>query len=254
MKAVEKGQTALVEYAASTITGSCREANEDTFGILEEANTYLVVDGCGGASSGENAAILTVTCFEEVIRGHSAHRGDLAAADLLAAAVIRANEEVFKEGQTNPKRKGQGAALCALRMFKGWIAVAHVGDCRVGRYRDGSLTWLTEDHSLVAEMRKSGAPLDEIERIAETHSTVITRAVGVAEDVPVDLSYHPSRSGDLFLLCSDGVTRQVAHTQVAELLGNGAQDLGERCAALLDASEAAGGHDNATAILAQIRQ
>ncbi len=200
MKAPESGQTTLVEYAGSTITGSCREVNEDTFGILHETDTFLVLDGCGSASSGENAAILTVACFKEVLGQRPAHHSDLATAEPLAVAAIRANESIFKEGQTNPGRKGEGAALCALRVFEGWIALAHVGDCRIGRYRDGTLTWLTENHSLVAEMRRSGAPPDEIARIGETHPTVITRAVGVAKNVPVDLSYHPYRAGDLYVL------------------------------------------------------
>ncbi len=253
MKVPENGQTRFVDYAASTIKGACRVVNEDTFGVISEADTFLVVDGCGGGmSSGENAAALVVACFKEVLGERSAHHSDLTTADPLAAAVFRANERVFKEGLTNPERKGQTATLCALRVFKGWIAIAHVGDCRIGRYRNVGLSWLTEDHSLAAEYRRNDAPPDKIERIAEKHPTAITRFVGYEEGVPVDLSYHPCRAGDIYILCSDGLTRQVVHPKISELLGDGSRDLGERCTALLDASEAAGGHDNATVILALI--
>jgi PPM family protein phosphatase len=252
MRTAQAGTTALLEYSAGTSKGSRRELNEDTFGIFEEVNTFIVVDGCGSATSGENAAGLIVDSFAQAINDPLAPQSGPTEADPIALAVVRANVDVFKEIQTNPELQGQGATLCALRAVQKWISVVHVGDCRIGLSRKGSLTWLTVDHSLVAEMQKSGAPRAEIERLGKTHSTVITRAVGVREDLAVDLSYHPTFPGDLLLLCSDGLTRHVDQAQIAGVLTRVNQSLSDRCAALLDLAETAGGHDNATVILIQI--
>jgi len=140
-----------------------------------------------------------------------------------------------------------------VRVSPRLVSIVHVGDCRVGRCREGHLDWLTEDHSLVSELRRSGALPEEIARIAEVHSTVITRAIGVGKAPAVDLTYHPAISGDLYLLCTDGLTRQVAQARISELLCAGAQNLHERCTALLDASESEGGSDNTTVLLLRLR-
>ena len=244
------GTTALVEYAAGTTTGSRREVNEDAFAVFEASHVFVVADGCGGRSSGRSAADLTVASF-----AHPRPARDVGPpeADPLALSVLIANRDVFREGQTNAELRGQGAALCAIRVSSGSVSIVHVGDCRVGRYREGRFGWLTEDHSLELEMRRSGVPTEEIARVCESHATVITRAVGATEDLAVDLTYLPTVPGDLYVLCTDGLTRQVAHPRIAELLGVGAQSLRERCATLLEASESAGGHDNTTILLLQLR-
>ena len=132
------------------------------------------------------------------------------------------------------------------------MSIVHVGDCRIGRYRDGRLAWLTEDHSLVAELRKSGAPEKEIAEVYQCHPTIITRAVGLTEHVAAHLSYEPAAPGDTYLLCTDGLTRQVDHAVVSELVGDTVRSLRQRCRALLDTSEAAGGRDNATVLLLRL--
>ena len=244
------GTTSLAEYAAGTTPGSCRTINEDAFGVFEQRNIFVVADGCGARSSGEAPADLTVARF-----GGQHDASDLGptGADPLALAVLTANADLLREGRTRPELKGQSATLCAVRLSASAVSIVHVGDCRVGRYREGRLIWLTEDHSLAAELRKTGAPPDEIARAGEVHSTVVTRAVGVLEHLAVDLAYHPTVPGDLYLLCSDGLTRQVDAARISELLGASGRSLGERCTALLDASESAGGRDNTTVLLVRHR-
>ncbi|MEZ4222231.1 MAG: protein phosphatase 2C domain-containing protein [Polyangiaceae bacterium] len=246
-----RGGTALFEYCAGTTLGSCREVNEDAFAVFARQNALVVVDGCGGVSSGASAAWLAVAQIERVLAGESDADAGPADADVLARAVLSANTVVLHDGQQHRERRGQGATLCAVRIMPGWVAVAHVGDCRVGRHRGSEFSWLTQDHSLAAEMQKSGAPEEQIEQAQRDHSTVVTRAVGVGESLAVDVSYHPTREGDVFLLCSDGLARHVAHARVSSLI---AEDSGltARCDALLAASEAAGGWDNATVILARV--
>ena len=245
----QSGRTSLVEYAAGTTTGSRRGINEDAFGVFEERNVFVVADGCGGRSSGRSAANLTVASFADP---HPVSDLELTEADPLALAVLKANADVLREGQTKPELAGQGATVCVVRVSPRAVSIVHVGDCRVGRCRDGRLNWLTEDHTLVSELRRSGAPAEEIARVPEVHSTVLTRAVGVRENLAVELTYHPATSGDLYLLCSDGLTRSVAQARISEMLCAGEHSLRERCAALLDASESAGGDDNTTVLILRL--
>ncbi len=223
--------------------------NEDAFGVFEGNNAFVVADGCGGRSSGESAARLTIECFRRVLQEQVTSIDGLTDVDPLAVAVLRANEEVLR-ASTNPSQMGQGSTVCAVRAFERWVAVAHVGDCRVGRYRDSELVWLTEDHSMVSEMRRCGFPA---EQFAKIHDTVLARGVGVMDSVSVDVSYHHASPGDVYLLCSDGLSHHVERNVIAELLGVHSRDLRTCCAALLEASEGAGGHDNATVILLRLR-
>lgn len=251
----QSGETSLVEYAAGTRTRACREVNEDAFGVFQESNVFIVVDGYCPLFSDKSAANLIVAKFANLQRRDPNFARDvgLAEADPLGLAVLRANAEILQEAQTKPERSGQGAALCAVRASARVMSIVHVGDCRIGRYREGRLIWLTEDHSLVAELRKSGAPPEEIARAGEIYSNVITRALGVAAHLAVDLSYHPAVPGDTYLLCTDGLTQQVDHARISDLVAATARSLRERCSALLDASDAAGGHDDTTVLLLQLR-
>lgn len=243
------GRTSLVDYAAAATPGSRRSVNEDAFGIFEGDNVFVVADGCGGRSSGRDAADRTVACFGALRR--SADLG-IAGADPLALAVLHANADVYQAAKIDPNLMGQGATVCAVRMSPGWVSIVHAGDCRVGRSRDGRFEWLTEDHSPLAEARRIGSTPEELAG-AEQHSTVVMRAVGTRETLAVDLTYQPAMFGDIYLLCTDGLTRHVPQTHILDLLSIGTTSLRERCSALLEASETAGGHDNATVIVLQLR-
>jgi protein phosphatase len=245
----QHGSTSIVDYAGGTTLGARRDVNEDGFGVLEGDNVFAVVDGCGGSSPAESAARLTIESFRRVFQGRVTGIDGLSGADPLAVAVLHANGEMLRAAVTNPLLRGQAATVCAVRAFERWVAIAHVGDCRVGRYRDGGFSWLTEDHCLIAELRKSGASAQEIEEKSTSFSTILMRAVGVQEPLSVEVSYHPTAPGDVYLLCSDGLSRHVEQRRISELLGAHARSLQTCCAALLEASEQAGGHDNATVIL-----
>lgn len=132
---VREGITDLFEYSGGSTTGACRDINEDCFEILEPELALLVVDGCGTPSSGEGVGQRVVEAFASVLRGSVNTSTGPVGADLLADAVVHANQEIFREAQENPDRRGLGAALCAVRIVRGWLVVAHVGDCRVGRFR-----------------------------------------------------------------------------------------------------------------------
>lgn len=243
------GRTALVEYAAATTLGARRLENEDAFGIFEASHVFIVADGCGGRSSGRRAAHLTVANFAALPPVEDSEH-DLV--DPLTLAVLAANTSVFQEAQTKAEARGQGATVCAARLSPRRISIVHVGDCRVGRCREGHFEWLTEDHTLLSELRRAGVSEQELAQAAD-HASVVTRAVGVRETVAADLAHHPLYPGDVYLLCSDGLSAQVSQTQLSELLLGGTRSLVERGVALLDASESAGGNDNATLILLRVR-
>jgi protein phosphatase len=243
------GRTALVEYAAATTTGARRVNNEDAFGVFETSHVFVVADGCGGGALGINAAERTVASFAT---SPPVEEFGSDSVDPLALAVLAANTSIFQEAQSDPTVRGQGATVCAVRLSPKTISIVHVGDCRVGRCREGRFDWLTGDHTLLPELERRGATPEELAQAADL-AHVVTRAVGVRETVVGDLAHHPLSRGDLYLLCSDGLSAQVSMAQISELLLAGPRSLGERSIALLDASESAGGDDNATVILLQVR-
>lgn len=244
----QHGSTTLVEAAAGTTVGKRRVDNEDRFGLFLDEHAFVVADGCGGRSSGESAANLTIECFRKIV-GERA----LVRAEPLAVAMLLANAEVFRAGQTNPKFRGAGTAVCAMRISDGQLVVAHVGDCRLGRFRKNELAWLTEDHTLLAELRRSGTHADMIAEVEREHRNVILRAVGTSEHVSVDVAYHPVTSEDLYVLASDGLWGQVVRDHIIKLLRESSKNLTGCVDALLEASNDAGGADNATVVLVRMR-
>lgn len=249
----QSGSTPLLEYVVGTTVGACHTVNDDAFGLFAEDHTFVVADGCGRHSSDMSAVNLAVAMFKNchVLGVEVAREFGLPAADPLALAVLKANADIFRAGQAQ-ELQGQGAALCAVRVSSRTMSVVHVGDCRVGLYQEKRLVWLTEDHSLHAELRKSGASPTELANADEYHSNVITRAIGVTEDITVELSYHPITPGATYLLCTDGLTRQLNHTHISKLLYDEGQSLRALCVALLNASEHAGGRDSTTVLLLRL--
>jgi serine/threonine protein phosphatase PrpC len=235
--------------------------NEDAFGASDDGMLFVVADGCGGRSSGRRASDLAVQCI--LASEHDPNHQSVAVADPLAARVLEANDIVFRAARQDPALVGMGCALVALRLGKGHVAIVHVGDCRVGRLgipfvqrADGNdhpeLRWLTLDHVLWVEALLAGRPLAEVEEFRSVHGSVIMRAVGVAESLDVEVLYRAVQPGDLFLLCTDGFSAHVPHETITGILRSRA-GLAERCGALLDAAETAGGYDNATVILVETR-
>lgn len=260
-RVVQQGETLGVRWAAGSCTGGCRDVNEDAFGVSDDGNWFVVADGCGGRSSGRRASDLAVQCI--LTSEHDPNHQSVAVADPLAARVLEANDNVFRAARQDPALVGMGCALAALRLGKGHVAIVHVGDCRVGRLgsafvqrADGDnspeLRWLTLDHVLWVEALLAGRPLAEVEELRSLHGSVIMRAVGVTDSLDVEVLYRAVQPGDLFLLCTDGLSAHVPHETITRILRSPAC-LAERCGALLDGAETAGGYDNATVILVETR-
>jgi PPM family protein phosphatase len=230
------------ETIQRTDTGRQRRGNEDS--SYARAPVFVIADGMGGAQAGEVASQIAVEAFAEGLpeRGTAEER--------LAVVVQRANREIYEHAQAERDRAGMGTTLTAAYLDGDHVAIAHVGDSRAYLLRDGELTRLTEDHSLVEELLRGGK-LTEEEALEHPQRSIITRALGPEPIVEVDTWSYPLRPGDIVLLCSDGLTSMIPERQVRAALVEtptlqGAADR------LIDEANAAGGRDNITVVLFRV--
>ena len=229
----------IVEQVGRTDVGRQRSANEDS--LVLQPPFFAVADGMGGARAGEVASAIAAEAFE----GASA-AGEAAEAQL--ERILReANRRIYDLAVTDESRRGMGTTLTAAKVHDTEVSLGHVGDSRAYRMRDGELEQITRDHSLVAELERSGQITPEA---AEHHPqrSIITRALGPEPEVEVDTYTLSARDGDLFLLCSDGLTSMVSDDELAAILRTAAS-LDEAADALIKAANQSGGKDNITVVL-----
>jgi serine/threonine protein phosphatase PrpC len=236
----------VAEQYAGTDTGLQRRANEDS--LLARSPLFVVADGMGGAQAGEVASKIAVESFHGGLPdGSPPEEG-------LAAHALAANARIHALSRENAEQAGMGTTLTAVYVGEQEVAIAHVGDSRAYCLRDGELLRLTDDHSLVDELIREGRLTPEE---AEDHPqrSIITRALGPEESVEVDTRSFRARAGDIYLLCSDGLTSMVPEARLAEVLrlhaGARLRDIGE---ALIAEANRAGGRDNITVILLRLEE
>lgn len=231
-----------------THKGRVRAGNEDAFLCNPDAGIFVVCDGMGGAAAGEVASRLAAENANAALLAGEASAA-FSTADV-REAVAAANTAVFSRASSDRRLEGMGTTLVMLALSATTALVAHVGDSRCYLWRDEALMRLTADHSLVEEQVRLGQiTRKQAERSALQH--VITRAIGTAADVLPDVEQVEVRTGDLFLLASDGLTKELGDAELAGMLGAAAseQQIGE---ALIAAANAAGGRDNITCVLVRI--
>jgi protein phosphatase len=231
----------VAEHAARTDVGSVREGNEDAY--LNEAPVFVVADGMGGANAGEVASGAVIDEFRSALDA-----GTLP--DTLIETIQEANTRIYAMAKEDRTREGMGTTVTAAVLDDGELTLAHVGDSRAYRLRGGELTQITEDHSLVAGLVRLGK-LTQEEAEVHPQRSVILRAVGVEPKVEVDLSRHPLEDGDVFLLCSDGLSGMVRDEVIAETLRS-VDNLEDAADMLIDLANASGGRDNITAVLFRV--
>ncbi len=229
-----------------TDPGLCRERNEDAVAWDREQRWALVADGMGGHQAGEVASHLVVETVKKRLYGRSSH--DMKR--LLRRAVDEANRRVHAEATADEQRQGMGATVVLARFTPRRLVVAHVGDSRLYRLRDGRLKQLTRDHSLVQEL-VDGGMLSAEEARHSPHRNVITRAVGYQATVSVEVASHGSRRGDRVLLCSDGLSDLVEEERLAACLGRTAPPQ-TVARALTELANQAGGKDNIAVLVADV--
>jgi protein phosphatase len=232
----------VAEQYSGTDTGRQRRANEDA--LLARSPLFVVADGMGGAQAGEVASNLAVESFRTGL--DAGDQPELS----LTNRIEEANARIYELSRNNAEQAGMGTTLTALYVGAEQVSLAHVGDSRAYCLRGGELVRLTHDHSLVDELIRQGK-LTPAEAQDHPQRSVITRALGPEPSVEVDTLSYPARDGDVYLICSDGLTTMVSDPQLATILGQhaGLHDAGE---ALLAAANEAGGRDNITVILFRV--
>jgi PPM family protein phosphatase len=234
----------VIEQFAGTDTGRQRRANEDS--VLARSPLFVVADGMGGAQAGEVASRIAVESFDPGLQNDS--EPELALATLAQAA----NARIHELSHANAEQAGMGTTLTAAYVGEQDVAIAHVGDSRAYCLRDGQLLRLTDDHSLVDELIRQGRLTPE-EAVDHPQRSVITRALGPEAVVEVDTRSFRARNGDVYLLCSDGLTTMIPEEQIAAVLLAHAP-LREAGEALIAAANEAGGRDNITVVLIRLEE
>jgi len=227
------------EQASRSDTGRQRNANEDSFFVRPPV--FVVADGMGGAQAGEVASKAAADAFDRELPAAPPER-------VLKETIEAANREIHEHARADPSLAGMGTTITAAIVDADGeeVGIGHVGDSRAYRLRGGRLERLTRDHSLVEEMRRKGQLTDAQ---AEDHPqrSIITRALGPEPEVEVDVQTVPAQPGDVFLLCSDGLTTMLDDEHIARILA-GATSLDAAARALIDEANRAGGRDNITAL------
>ena len=241
--------TAFVHYSAAAVSdrGRKRSTNEDAFGYSSEQGVYLVCDGMGGAAAGEVASSLAV---DEVMRVLTNRVPGVPLSSLLEQAVSDANQVIYSRAQSNAKLSGMGTTLVALVAEERRIQVLNIGDSRCYRLRGGNLEQITLDHSLVDEQVRLGR-MSMAEAARSPMRNVITRALGTQSRVTPDIFDLEADPGDLFLLCSDGLTRELTDGSIEQILSR-ERTLEGLCGELVTAANQAGGGDNITCLLVRV--
>jgi protein phosphatase len=234
--------SSLGHVGAVTDPGRRRRRNEDAYVV--EPPLFAVADGMGGAQAGEVASRLAAAALKE-------SGAEAGGEQRIVSLIQEANRRVYDRSNRDPSASGMGTTMTVALVEDGQVAFGHVGDSRAYLIRDGAMEQLTEDHSLVAELMRSGKLSPEE---AETHPqrSVITRALGTDPDVDVDTFTIAAQTGDVFLLCSDGLTTMVSNQSILDLVELHRGDMDKALRALVSAANKGGGEDNITVVAFEI--
>jgi protein phosphatase len=238
-----------ITYHGATDVGNVRSNNEDVFYVSEACHFCLVADGMGGAAAGEVASRLFAETAKAVFAGHDGTSEENTIARVQTTFKL-ANDKILKHVGRHPHDQGMGCTAELLAFSQGNFIIGHVGDSRTYRLKNNILKQLTKDHSLVQEQLDQGLITPEEAR-RHAMRNVILRAVGVNDTVALDILKGKKKSGDLFLLCSDGLTDMVAEAMIKSALTAGGT-LRERSDALIQLAKQAGGKDNVTVVLSAV--
>ncbi|TVR03606.1 MAG: Stp1/IreP family PP2C-type Ser/Thr phosphatase [Deltaproteobacteria bacterium] len=259
-----------IRFAGLTDVGRSRTNNEDAFHISRVAPLCAVADGMGGHNAGEVASDLALRTLRAI---YDESPDDQEVATLMATlrdgwpferrapehdeerrlveALVKANAVIHAIAQRESSHRGMGTTMVAASFIETGIYLAHVGDSRAYRLRDGRLERITRDHSLADEYLQMGI-LREDELPQFPYKNVITRALGLAPVIEPAVRFTSLQRGDLFLLCTDGLTDPLDEATIARVVSGDRSDLNEMCRRLVDAANAAGGPDNITVVVASV--
>lgn len=238
-----------IALSGRTDVGLKRSNNEDSFVVRPELNLCLVADGMGGAAAGELASrYFADTAIETFTKAQEMSLEKIP--NLIQRTFTLANKRILEHIKKKPSHEGMGCTAELITFVDGSFVLGHLGDSRTYRFRNGELKQITHDHSLVQNMVDQGLITQEEAR-THSHRNVILRAVGIEENVSLDLLKGKTMPGDLFLLCSDGLTDMVEDTLIREVLLSDIS-LPQKVEGFVELAKLAGGVDNITVVLCQV--
>jgi PPM family protein phosphatase len=230
--------------------GLSRKKNEDYWSSIPEINLFLLADGMGGHRAGEIAAKKAVEVIEELFLKEKSTTKLETLETKLHQAIIKANQDIFEMSHSEPGFRGMGTTLCSLHIQNNKALVGHVGDSRIYRYRKDTLTQLTNDHSLISDLIKT-QHVEEDEPIPSPHRNIITKALGPASFVEPEIESYTIEPGDVFLLCSDGLSDYVSERRMKKVLSRDLS-LEMKTRYFVSLAKQRRSQDNITLILVQI--
>ncbi|MCC6763875.1 MAG: serine/threonine-protein phosphatase [Deltaproteobacteria bacterium] len=238
-----------IRGAARTDPGRVRRENQDNFGLATDLGLGFVADGMGGHAGGRRASEEAARVITESLAAGAP--GGMDGGVRLRRAIEEANRRVWTVPQFEPALHGLGTTVAAV-LIEGDVGhIAHVGDSRVYGIRDGTIEALTRDHSYLNDLAARGVELTD-PALRARYESVLTRAIGVAPTVDVEVAARPVAPGDTFLLCSDGVYRVLSSEQLAIIVEEGGEDLDRICATIITRANDGGGPDNSTVVVLRI--
>ncbi|MEN8711629.1 MAG: Stp1/IreP family PP2C-type Ser/Thr phosphatase [Arenicellales bacterium] len=247
-----------LDIEAKSDTGCVREHNEDNFGYDAEIGLAVLADGMGGYKAGEVASAIAITSLVHSviqIKGNGEkvelNGQQYEESAILHRALHHANQQVYDSAHESKECMGMGTTVSAAWFHDGKVSIAHIGDSRIYRYRDYRLELLTTDHTVVQELVDHGFYTREEARASEQRN-IVTRALGIDPAVNIDLYDYDVRVGDLYLLCSDGLTDMVDDLDVANILRRSSTDLEYGAVELINKALSNGGKDNVTVIVVRV--
>ena len=248
-----------IRYAAKTDVGQKRNHNEDYFSLIEDEQLFIVADGMGGHASGEVASKMAAetvgefyqrTKDEEATWPYKVDRSLSYIENRLVCGIKLANFRIYESANRDIRYKGMGTTIVAAMIKGDKIYLAHVGDSRCYRIREGGISQLTRDHSLLEDYKEAKPDMTEEEERNFPHKNVITRALGMRDTVQVDVKPHQIQDGDYYVMCSDGLSGMVEDEQIREIIQK-TKTLERVVEELVDHANRAGGTDNITTLVLQ---
>ncbi len=260
-KAVASLRGKLKSVGVSDV-GRVREHNEDTIGVDADIGLLVLADGMGGYNAGEVASGIAVKTIMSLVK-EAMERQDMLSADsesglsrssiVLRDAILRANKIIYQTAKTQPQCEGMGTTVVACLFFDNRVAIAHVGDSRLYRMRANRFEQMTMDHSLLQELVDRGF-YSQAEAQRATNKNYVTRALGVEPMVDVEVHEQPAHKGDVYVLCSDGLSDMVEDEDIHLTISTFSASLETVAKQLIQLSNDNGGRDNVSIILAEVTE
>lgn len=249
-----------LEFAGLSDTGLVRAQNEDAIGIYAESGFAVLADGMGGYNAGEVASRMCVELIAQQLQRKQQSvwmpmfsRPNAIVARWLTDAIAFANTRVLEAAQQHEEYLGMGTTALVVMSHQDKLLIAHVGDSRVYRFRQDELTQMTRDHSVLQGQIDAGL-ISQKDAQFSPIKNLITRAVGAQEEIEIEIHDHQMEEGDVYLLCSDGLTDMLNHDEIHHILHQHSTRLEHCCQALIDSANNFGGRDNISVILCKVIQ